>query len=133
MKKYDEAGNDWDRAIELSTKEERPDLMAFRANTYVKAGKVAKAVADVTELTKNPNWEPGRWYNFACVYAVAAEKTPDKKQEYCDRAMEMLQKAVKTGWNQADHISADQDFNSIRDRDDFKKLLAVLEKKENKR
>ena len=43
--------------------------------------------------------------------------------------MELLQKAVKEGWNDAKHTANDTDLAPLRDRDDFKKLLADLEKK----
>ena len=43
--------------------------------------------------------------------------------------MELLDKAVKEGWNDAKHTAKDTDLDPLRDRDDFKKLLADLEKK----
>ena len=102
---------------------------ADRANSLVQDGKVAEAVAEVAELTKNPSWNAGQWYDFACVYSLASAKIADKKKEYADRAMELLQKAVKAGWNDAEHTAKDTDLDPLRDREDFKKLLADLEKK----
>jgi hypothetical protein len=62
---------------------------------------VAEAVAEVAELTApvadvpgSPKWNAGQWYDFACVYAVASGKIADKKQEYADRAMELLHKTL---------------------------------------
>ena len=86
-------------------------------------------MAEVAELTKKPSWTAGQWYNFACVYSFASAKIADKKNEYADRAMELLQKAVKAGWNDAKHTANDTDLDPLRDREDFKKLLADLEKK----
>ena len=86
-------------------------------------------MAEVAELTKNPSWNAGRWYDFACVYSFASAKIADKKKEYADRAMELLQKAVKAGWNNAKHTAKDTDLDPLRDREDFKKLLADLERK----
>lgn len=56
-------------------------------------GLVSEAMADVAELTKSTNWSANHWYSFACVYAVASVKIADKKDEYADRAMELLAKA----------------------------------------
>ena len=86
-------------------------------------------MAEVAELTKNPSWNADQWYNFACVYSLASTKIADKKNEYADRAMELLQKAVKAGWNDAKHTAKDTDLVPLRDREDFKKLLADLERK----
>lgn len=43
--------------------------------------------------------------------------------------MELLQKAVKAGYNDAAHMAKDADLDSLRGREDFKKLLAKLEGK----
>ena len=51
-----------------------------------------------------------------------------KKQEYADRAMELLHKAVKAGYDDATHMANDADLHPLGERDDFKKLLAELAK-----
>jgi len=71
-----------------------------------------------------------QWYNFACIYSVASSKIADKKQEYADRAMELLGTAVEQGFNDAAHIAEDSDLDPLRERDDFKKLLAELNERE---
>ena len=90
---------------------------------------VAEAVAEVAELTKLPNWNAAQWYDFTCVYAVASGKIADKKAEHADRAMELLQKAVKTGFKDVDNLKQDKDLDTLRERDDFKKLIDELQKK----
>jgi hypothetical protein len=42
--------------------------------------------------------------------------------------MELLQKAVKAGWKDPKHTAGDTDLAPLGDREDFKKLLADLEK-----
>ena len=84
---------------------------------------------DAAELTKSSNWNAGQWYDFACVYAVASGKIADKKQAYADRAMELLHKAVKAGYKKAAHMRKDTDLDPLRERPDFKKLVAGLENK----
>ena len=86
-------------------------------------------MAEVAELTKTASGDAGQWYNFACFYAIASGKSTDKKQEYADRAMDLLQKAVKAGYNNAAHMAKDTDLDPIRGRDDFKKLIEGLTRK----
>jgi hypothetical protein len=43
--------------------------------------------------------------------------------------MELLQTAVNAGWKNAAHTTKDTDLDPIRDREDFKKLLADLKRK----
>jgi eukaryotic-like serine/threonine-protein kinase len=127
--KFTEAIKDWDKAIELSPMEEKAGHRAARAASRLRAGQVAEAVAEVAELTKNDSWPAGSWYNFACVYSVASGKSAVKKQEYADRAMELLRNAVKAGWRDAAHMAKDTDLDPIRGREDFKKLIEGLAKK----
>lgn len=135
LQRYADAIKDWDRAVELSAPVDQPNPRAHRAFSRQLAGQFAEAVAEVAELTKpapdasgSEKWTAGQWYDFACVYSVASAKLADKKQEYADRAMELLQQAVKAGYTDAVHIKKDADLDPLRGREDFKKLLAELEK-----
>src|SRR5262249_1282654 len=104
LKKYAEALKDWDRAVELSPRAEQPAVCVRRANLRLQAGQVAEAIAEVAEMANRPGpdipgapaWAAGQWYDFACAYAVASGKSADKRQEYADRAMELLHQAMKT-------------------------------------
>jgi tetratricopeptide (TPR) repeat protein len=128
LRKYAEAVRDLDKAVELSPNKEQPKLRAERSIVRLMAGQVAEATAEVAELSKTPNWNAGQWYDFACVYAVASAKIADKKQEYADRAMELLRRAVQAGYRDAAHVKQDSDLDSLRGRDDFQQLLAELAK-----
>ena len=44
-----------------------------------------------------------------------------------DRAMARLKQAVAAGYKDADHMKKDKDLDTLRDREDFKELLAELE------
>jgi hypothetical protein len=129
LRKFTEAIQDWDKAIELSSIAEQPGPRAGRATVRLGLGQVADAVAEVDELTRSASGSGDQWYNFACVYAVASGKSADKKQEYANRAMDLLQKAVKAGWRDAAHISKDTDLDPLRGRDDFKTMIEELAKK----
>jgi tetratricopeptide (TPR) repeat protein len=127
LNKYGEALSDWDRALELAPPAMQPTLRAGRISSRVQTGLVLEAVADVEEVTKSSNWNYVQWYDFACAYSVAAGKYPDKKQAYGDRAMELLRSAVKAGWKELAHMAKDSDMDPLREREDYKKLIAELE------
>jgi len=129
LKKHAEALKDWDKVIELSPGPEQMTARASRAMSRLQAGQVTEAVAEVQALAKTSQWSVDEWYNFACVYAVASSKIADRKLEYADRAMELLHEAIKAGYKNASHIAKDTDLDSLRDREDFKKVLAELGKK----
>jgi hypothetical protein len=126
---YAEAVKDWDMAVALSSKPEEPMARAARATARVNAGQVADAVAEVSELSKTPGWSAWQWYDFASVCAVASGKSADKRAAYADRALQLLHRAVKAGFNDAAHMKKDPALDGLRTRADFQKLLAALEKK----
>jgi tetratricopeptide (TPR) repeat protein len=127
LKKHAEAAKDWDKAIELSPEPEQPECRASRVNSRLHAGQIVEAVAEVEELTKAWKWSANQWYDFACVYAVASGQVDAKKEEYADRAMELLRQAVKAGFKDAAHLGKDTDLDALRDRADFTKLVTMLE------
>ena len=129
LEKYSESVKDWDNVIELMPKQEQAKYRVGRAYAAARGGKVAEAVAEVAELTKAGNWLPEQRYYFAGIYAIASAKIADKKQEYADRAMELLRQAVAGGYKDLALIKKDADLNSLRDRADFKQIIADLEKK----
>jgi hypothetical protein len=130
LMKLAEADKDWDRAIELGAPAEQSGLRARRATSRLRAGRVAEAVSEVAELTKSSSWDANQWYDFACVYAVASGKIADKKPEYADRAMELLHRAVKAGYKDAAQMKNDTKLNPLREREDFKNLMAEMKAKE---
>jgi serine/threonine protein kinase len=65
-------------------------------------------------------------YNIACYHAVMVPKSMDPLQQ-ADRAMAWLKQAVAAGYKHAETMKKDTDLAALRDRDDFKQLLAEVE------
>jgi eukaryotic-like serine/threonine-protein kinase len=129
LKKHEQASKDWELVLELSPAAQRPYFRATRVLSRFQSGLIAEAVAELGELTKSETWSWIEWYNFACLYALASSKIADKKGEYEERAVELLRKSVKAGFKEVAHLKHDPSLNALRERDDFKTLLAELEKK----
>jgi eukaryotic-like serine/threonine-protein kinase len=133
--RHAEEVNDLDRVVQLSPKEQQPVLRASRAIARLHAGQVNEAVAEVTELIAPPLtgkldapiWGQDHWYSFAQLLAEAGQKTPDKKAEYSDRAMECLHNAVRSGFRDVKSLRTDPMLTTLRNREDFVKLLSVVE------
>jgi serine/threonine protein kinase len=79
-------------------------------------------------------------YEQACMLARASELvrldkadlTPGEltlRRKYADRAVVTLQKATRAGMVTSDFLETDEDFDSIRNRDDFKALIIELKAK----
>ena len=50
----------------------------------------------------------------------------EQKQALAAEAVQTLRDAVAAGWQDAQHTSRDPDLAPLRDRDDFRRLLAEL-------
>jgi serine/threonine protein kinase/tetratricopeptide (TPR) repeat protein len=85
-------------------------------------------------------------YDLACDWAVCiplvgwgknakdltgAEKA--ERQRLGDEAMKALRQAADAGWRNVEHWKNDDDLDALRQRDDFKKLVADLEGKTGKK
>jgi hypothetical protein len=129
MKEYAKAVPDFDEAIALSAKGEAMPLRADRVYSLLEAGRAVDAIPDAGELRKADGWASYQWFDFACVYAAASAEVPEMKAEYADRAVALLQRAEKAGFRAVDVLRTNKHLAPVRERDEFKKLVADLEKK----
>lgn len=131
LKDHATAAKAWDAARQYGTAKELREFAVLSAPAYAKMGhheEVAKRLDDLAKSDKLSNLE---LYNLACGYAhctVGIKVEPGQAAIYRELAMESLQKAVKAGWKDAAHMKQDTDLDTLRDREDFKALLAELEK-----
>jgi hypothetical protein len=97
---------------------------------------VCRATAEIWEKLNRTDAES--LYAAACLRAFTAAilkkgpKTPGADatrfaEEEADRAMAWLKRAVAAGYKDAARLNADPALDALRERDDFKKLVAQLE------
>jgi serine/threonine protein kinase/Tfp pilus assembly protein PilF len=126
LEKYSEAIVDWERCIELTSRDKLPNFRAERISSLLKANRTKEAIEEVSQIITASNWNAMQSYYFASFYSVASAKIPEKRVEYANRAMELLQKAVGLGFVDASHLATEPYFDSLRDRDDFRRLINSL-------
>jgi tetratricopeptide (TPR) repeat protein len=126
LQKYPESLADWDRCLELIPPNELPKYQLMRALAVCRSGKVSDALAEGERLKKLAGRDGTDEFNFALLYLVAAGKTAEKRREYEDAAMGHLEEAVKLGYKNVTRWASDKDLDPLRERDEFKKLLADL-------
>ena len=98
-----------------------------------------RATAEMWEKLKHSDGQS--LYNAACMRAVTAAvfaKSPAANaarlaKEEADRAMAWLKQAVAAGYKDVEHMKKDKDLDTLRDREDFKKLLTELEARTEKK
>jgi tetratricopeptide (TPR) repeat protein len=106
---------------------------------YAEALKLCRQTTDLWENQKRTDAQS--LYDAACFRAVAAavfraaDKSPEGAKEAnaeAERAMAWLKQAVAAGWKGDDQMKKNDDLKALRERDDFKKLLAELERGKQK-
>jgi serine/threonine-protein kinase len=126
-------------ALEIAVKEKVDHTRRGRA--FVLKGDHAHAVTEMEAALTSKYANRIDYYNAACIYSLAsaaarkdatmsAEEQGKFGMQYADRAMELLGQAVKMGFRlraNIDLIKTSADLNTLRGRDDFKKLTADLE------
>jgi serine/threonine protein kinase/tetratricopeptide (TPR) repeat protein len=131
LKRYADSLPDWDKAMDLSPWTERPMVRLGRATSRVRAGQVDAAIKDAEELARMA--PPEILYNAACIFALAADRPKEagsvtSKEECAKRAVALLRQAVAKGFKDVQQMKSDDDLKAMRQREDFRKLLADLEK-----
>jgi tetratricopeptide (TPR) repeat protein len=135
LRRYHEAIQDWDRAIELDDGTRRLVFRLQRALTLARAGDHARAAAEADTLASPKDVTPDTLYQLACVYAVAmaaAKEESTSAERYAVHALELLTRVRGAGGFRdtanRDLLKQDDDLNPLRSREDFKALLADLDK-----
>jgi serine/threonine protein kinase len=144
LERHGEAVQDWDRAIELGGGNPREDLRPNLAVSRLRGSRMHKdaagclaAAAEYEVLTRT---DAGGLYGAACNRAICAAviredqetsevDAPWLTKEQADLAMGFVHRAVAAGFKDATHMKEDKDLASLREREDFKELLAELEAK----
>ncbi len=92
---------------------------------------VKEAIERVDELTKLPSQDADLWYEFACIYSW---RRIDRQlcSCICRSRLELLNQAVRLGYDDGKKLQADSDLKQLRDRDDFKTLAAEVESRASK-
>jgi hypothetical protein len=86
-----------------------------------------EALRATRELAALPRENSTDFYNVACDLALTVPLVRGKQQEaLAAEAVQTLKEAMAAGWNDAGKTSSDPDLIALRDRDDFRRLMAEL-------
>jgi serine/threonine protein kinase/tetratricopeptide (TPR) repeat protein len=106
-------------------------------NNFAQAAAAAEELARFGYDPAYDNYEAARFLS-ACAIGVGMNSQLDEAkrkelvQSYGDQSLARLQEAVARGFKDAARIKQDPAFQPIREREEFKKLLAELEEKAKK-
>jgi serine/threonine protein kinase len=145
--RFADAVKDWDRVVELDDLPDPWIRRAVRALALAAAGEHARATAEADALAADPKVSPDGLSVLAGAYSrssraaqtdarLPAAECTRLAERYASRAIALLQKIQRQGYfKDAAHaktLRTDEDFQPLRGREDFQKLLAN-EKSDNAR
>jgi tetratricopeptide (TPR) repeat protein len=119
------------------------NLLEVQAQNHLARADHVQLAANAEELARFANDPANDTYNAACFLCqcvtlaekdarLEAAKRKELAGKYADRALALLRQAVERGFKNADHMKKDSDLQPLRERPEFKKLLAELEKPSKK-
>jgi tetratricopeptide (TPR) repeat protein len=138
----EEAERDWRRMLELSADQPEIRMRLYRPSPLADLGEHVRATTEMETLLAEGQAQPLDLYRFGYLYsrcsAVAAKDArllPAEREKLADqygrRAVELLRQAQAGGYfRDAGHrvrLKEQKDLDTIRDREDFKRLVAELE------
>jgi Tfp pilus assembly protein PilF len=117
------AATDDDRQVVLNPADQAHKRRIDRLNRQVlelyRKGKYAQAAEKLQAILDIDAKQPGVWYNLACVQALQGQD---------EKALDSLQHAVKAGYRDYKHMAGDDDLQSIRKTEQFRRLLTAARK-----
>lgn len=113
-------------AVQLCAEADRPLVRAERAMARAKTDALPDAIEEIGEIRGARTWSGDQLAQFASVYAEAAGKFAERRDEWGAEAVGLLREAVKHGFRDVERLKTSEDFASLRGRDDFAKLMAEL-------
>jgi tetratricopeptide (TPR) repeat protein len=130
--RHAEALEDLERALALGNGREQTALRLERARTWARLKDHARATTEANVLAQADDASAEDLYDAACVYALAATAAhddPKQAEQYAARAVQLLRQGVAKGYREMEDLKNDSDLASLRERDDFRKLLSELQEK----
>lgn len=129
-KDHKKALPDFEKTIELN--EMNSVAVTGKGICLVLEGKVDDAVKVVEDARKRFANDNLYAYNAACMYSRASEvlskdtdaKDEEKATEYKKKALTELQRSVKLGFRNVEHIKEDEDLTILRETEEFKNIIA---------
>jgi serine/threonine-protein kinase len=141
LERWAEAARDWDRVVELDTTPRRWIRRVARTEARARAGEHAGAIAEARELVGLPEvsangvWELARVHVLAMLAArsdprLSASERDALAERYAAGAIELLRRLHKQGYFKDPRhlrwLKTNPDWQPLREREDFRKLLEQI-------
>jgi hypothetical protein len=113
---------------------EVPELLDLRVRFLLNERKLREATESAAKMKERASDKPDQLYAACRAFALCAaaaskqEANAPLANRSAEEAMALLKQAVAKGFRSAPHMKEDNDLDALRGREDFRKLLAALER-----
>ena len=97
---------------------EESQELQLRGMLMARQGQLAKALETLQEAVKLTPFSAVARYNLACMYA---------KNRKTEESLTTLKEAIGLGFHEAEIVTRDPDFESVRDRPEFQELISAAQ------
>ena len=108
----EKANQDFERVVAKDTTVDSGSCRHYALNFL---GRTAEALEWMEKLVELDPADPGVWYDKACLFA---------RMGRCDESVAALKVSLEKGYRSFAHLEHDNDMDPVRDRDDYKALIA---------
>jgi tetratricopeptide (TPR) repeat protein len=130
LRRHAEAAQDWERALALEDGPNRPVLQHGRAISQAHlSGDHRRALAEAEALAQDGDTPTLEGLARLCALASRLVEDADQREQYAARALTLLRQAVGKGYRDNFYLKEGADLAPLRQRADFRKLLAEAEVK----
>ena len=95
--------------------------------SLARTGSTEEAIALAEKLLEKGKDDAGILYNVACGYAICGATESESSPAYRKRAVDLLDHAIKQGYEATGLLKLDPDLASIREMPEFAKLLEQID------
>jgi serine/threonine protein kinase len=120
---WEAAAADYLRVVEFVSPEEARGYRIDASYCFAKAGNAKAALVELEKVGDSAALSPLNTYLRARTHALMANLEPSQRERFARLAMTGLEQAVNGGLKNAGQRLQDGALASLRERDDFKKLL----------
>ena len=101
-----------------------PRWVLLEAEVKCRLGRPAEGLKPLDALLEREGLKPEELFDAACVYALGAS-TSDRPQPYADRALALLNDALRHGFTDFEYLRTERRLEGLRTQPGFRDLLAA--------
>jgi tetratricopeptide (TPR) repeat protein len=129
LSRHADALRDYDQALKLDDGQRQSSLRMERALARARLKEIPQALQEAESLIASLDADAPTLYTGAVILALASAAMPEQADRHGQHAVGLLRRALAKGYKDLATLKQGRDLDLLREREDFKRLLAEFEAK----